>query len=134
ATRRSTCRRRISDCRCSICRRRGRSRIWTTGSRSSPGSTGIAPGRELTGQRGCAECHGTDGKGKVFIDSPNGLYVKSPNITPGAGEVVAGGKIPRGPPDWPPAEKTVMGPYDTAQKFVAMMRTGKRPDGSDVSQ
>ena len=87
----------------------------------------------MTGQRGCAECHGADGKGRFFIDSPNGLYVKSPNITPGAGEVVAGGKIPGGPPDWPPAEKTVMGPYDTAQKFVAMMRTGKRPDGSDVS-
>ena len=32
-----------------------------------------------------------------------------------------------------PGEGSVMPAYDSAQKFVAMMRTGKRPDGSAVS-
>jgi cytochrome c553 len=48
-----------------------------------------------------------------------------------------GGPIPGAPPDWPPAANLTptgaMGRYDTADKFIAMMRTGKRPDGSSVS-
>jgi cytochrome c1 len=56
------------------------------------------------------------------------------------GTTFGGGRIPGGPPDWPPAanltpgEGSVMPRYDTADKFVAMMRTGKRPDGSDVNR
>ena len=53
------------------------------------------------------------------------------------GPSLAGGKIPGAPPDWPPAANLtpggVMSRYDTADKFVAMMRTGKRPDGTSVS-
>src|SRR5215472_3829495 len=37
-------------------------------------------GAYLYNSRGCMECHGADGQGKAFIDDPNGLYVKSPNI------------------------------------------------------
>jgi mono/diheme cytochrome c family protein len=212
-------------------------------------------GQYLFESRGCAECHGSDGRGLAFIDSPGGMYVKAPDITTGRGGVVsdynegdwvrairhgvnpkghallmmpnedysrmsdgdlaalvayvrnlppvagesaemrlpllvralygaglirdaaekidhrrppsqpvavaltvehgayvanmcigchgshfAGGRIPGTPPEWPPAanltpgEGSVMARYDSADKFVAMMRTGKRPDGSDVSK
>ena len=56
------------------------------------------------------------------------------------GPELSGGPIPGGPPDWPPAANLTPGAdssmtrYDTAAKFVAMMRTGKRPDGSEVSK
>ena len=42
-------------------------------------------GKYLFESRGCAECHGDDGRGIAFIDSPDGIYVKSPNITTGPG-------------------------------------------------
>jgi mono/diheme cytochrome c family protein len=54
------------------------------------------------------------------------------------GESLAGGKIPGGPPDWPPAsrlapgEGSVMGRYPDAGSLIAMFRSGKRPDGSAV--
>jgi cytochrome c5 len=56
------------------------------------------------------------------------------------GETYSGGPIPGGPPHWPPAanltpgEGTAMKRYDTLAKFAAMLRTGKRPDGSDVDR
>ncbi len=209
-------------------------------------------GAYLFQSRGCMECHGADGEGKAFIDDPNGLYVKSPNIASdgvtknyteqdwvrtirhgikpagrpllimpsedysrltdedlaaivayvrslpatqgGPGQIrlplivktlytfgvikdaaekidhtlpppqpiaaaatseygayvanacvgchgpgFSGGKIPGGAPDWPPAANLTPGPesvmprYDTPAKFLAMMHTGKRPDGSAVS-
>ncbi len=55
------------------------------------------------------------------------------------GDGFSGGKIPGTPPDWPPAANltpgagSVMTQYDTAEKFAAMLQTGKRPDGSKVS-
>jgi mono/diheme cytochrome c family protein len=210
-------------------------------------------GKYLFETRGCAECHGTDGRGVVFIDSPDGMRVRSPNITAGPGGVVAGytegdwvrairhgiapsgralfimpsddynrmsdadfaalvayvrslppvrgepaemrlplivkalygagyvkdaaekidhrkppsaavavgatpehgayvaamcagchranfegGPIAGAPPDWPPAANLTpagaFARYDSADKFIAMMRTGKRPDGSEVSK
>jgi mono/diheme cytochrome c family protein len=56
------------------------------------------------------------------------------------GPQLSGGKIPGTPPDWPaaanltPGAGSGMASYRTAEQFVAMLRTGKRPDGSDVSQ
>ncbi|HUG24225.1 cytochrome c [Piscinibacter sp.] len=56
------------------------------------------------------------------------------------GARLSGGKIPGGPPDWPaasnltPGEGSAMAHYADAQQFVAMLRTGKRPDGSAVSR
>ncbi|HEX7465274.1 MAG TPA: c-type cytochrome, partial [Usitatibacter sp.] len=212
-------------------------------------------GKYLYESRGCGECHGADGRGIAFIDTPAGMYVKAPNITRGAGGVVsdynegdwvrairhgvnpkghallvmpsedysrmndadfaalvaytrslapvagenatirlpsmvralyglgvildasekidhrkppsqpvpvaptvehgayvanmctgchrasfAGGPIPGAPPEWPPAanltpgEGGAMARYESADKFVAMMRTGKRPDGGEVSK
>ena len=40
----------------------------------------LARGKYLFLSRGCADCHGADGAGKVVIDS-GGFYVKSPDIT-----------------------------------------------------
>lgn len=210
-------------------------------------------GRYLFESRGCAECHGADGRGRVVIDASNGFHVRSPDITPGGaagryseadwvrairhgvdprghpllvmpsedynrmtdgdlaalvayarslppgpgtaaevrmpwlikalygagriqdaagkidhalppappvpvgatvahggyvaqickgchGEHYSGGPVPGAPPDWPPAsnltpgEGTVMPRYDTQEKFVAMLRTGRRPDGTEVSR
>jgi mono/diheme cytochrome c family protein len=54
------------------------------------------------------------------------------------GAQLQGGKIPGGPPDWPPASKltagegSVMGRYPDADALMAMFRSGKRPDGSAV--
>jgi mono/diheme cytochrome c family protein len=214
----------------------------------------VERGRYLFASRGCAECHGANGAGRVFVDDGKGLKLKGPNITAGAGGVVAayqpqdwartirqgvkpdgrpvlimpsedynrftdidlaalvayvrqlppaagapaiiefplmvktlyafgaipdaaekidhalppaqpvaegvtlehgkyvvnmcigchgehfsGGKIPGGPPDWPaaanltPGEGSAMKRYASADQFIAMLRTGKRPDGSAVS-
>jgi mono/diheme cytochrome c family protein len=55
------------------------------------------------------------------------------------GARLLGGKIAGAPPDWPAAprlaagEGSVMPRYKDAEAFVAMMRTGKRPDGSAVA-
>jgi mono/diheme cytochrome c family protein len=49
----------------------------------------IARGRYIFMSRGCTECHGVNGAGKTFIDDGNGMRVRSPNITPGPGNVVA---------------------------------------------
>jgi len=46
-------------------------------------------GKYLFTSRGCAECHGGNGAGKVFVDDGNGLRLKGPNISPGPGSVVA---------------------------------------------
>jgi mono/diheme cytochrome c family protein len=213
----------------------------------------LKQGRYLYESRGCSECHGADGQGKVVIDGSNGFHVRSPDITSGGaggryteadwvrairhgvspgghallvmpsedynrmtdgdlaalvaymrslppgpgkpaeirmpwivkalygagqipdaaekidhrlppaqpvpvgatvehgayvaqlckgchGETYSGGKIPGAPPEWPaasnltPGEGTVMTRYDTLEKFAAMLRTGKRPDGSAVDR
>lgn len=50
-----------------------------------------------------------------------------------------GGKVPGGPPDWPPAanltpgDGSVMGPYADEAAFAKMMRSGQRPDGSKIA-
>jgi len=55
------------------------------------------------------------------------------------GERLSGGKIPGGPPDWPPApnltpgEGSIMPRYADAQALTAMMRQGKRPDGTAIA-
>lgn len=47
----------------------------------------IEHGRYLYVSRGCTECHGESGGGRVFIDDDNGLKLAGPNISPGAGSV-----------------------------------------------
>ena len=212
-------------------------------------------GKYLFESRGCSECHGRDGAGRVVIDEPGGIYVRSPDISPASTSMVAnyteadwvrsirhgvdpagrallimpsedynrmndgdlaalvayirslppgrgtlgevrlpkvvrvmygvgafkdgyekidhrlppaqpvavgvtpehggyvatmcagchgpaysGGRIPASPPDWPPAsnltpgEGSVMQRYPTVEAFTGMLRSGKRPDGGQVSK
>jgi len=70
----------------------------------------------------------------------NGQYVA--NMCIGChGADLSGGKIPGGPPDWPAAADIRPGThsadsaltrYPNAASFVAMLRTGKRPDGTPI--
>lgn len=52
---------------------------------------------------------------------------------------VGGGKIPGGPPDWvaaanlTPGEGSAMARYPDAATFLAMLRSGKRPDGTPIA-
>ena len=53
---------------------------------------------------------------------------------------LAGGKVPGGPPDWPPAARLAPGEgsvmatrYADAEAFVKMFKSGARPDGSKVA-
>jgi mono/diheme cytochrome c family protein len=43
----------------------------------------LAQGKYLFDSRGCGECHGSRGEGRVMIDAPNGFYVRTPNIASG---------------------------------------------------
>ena len=216
---------------------------------------GIERGRYLYLSRGCTECHGVNGAGGDVVKNDPGMHVHAPNITPGAGNVVAnytpldwvrtlrhgvkpngkpaivmpsedyarltdedlaslvgyirsmppvdgtgaivqlpsvvkalyavgvvhdaaevidhslppsqpvpaavnpqhgayvanscigchgaklsGGKIPGAPPEWPaaanltPGDGSAMTRYLTAEAFAAMLKSGKRPDGSEVSK
>ena len=67
----------------------------------------------------------------------NGQYVA--NMCIGChGANLSGGKIAGGPPDWPaaadirPGSDSALARYPSAASFVAMLRTGKRPDGSAI--
>ena len=67
----------------------------------------------------------------------HGQYVA--NMCKGChGAELAGGKVPGGPPDWPPAAKLTRGEgnamdrYASADSMIAMFRSGKRADGSAV--
>lgn len=71
------------------------------------------------------------------VNAAHGAYVA--NMCLGChGPQLAGGRIPGGPPDWPPAanltpgEGGVMGRYADADALIRLFRTGKRPDGTPV--
>jgi len=55
------------------------------------------------------------------------------------GMKLQGGKIAGAPPDWPaaarlaPGEGSVMPRYKDAEAFMAMMRSGKRADGTAIA-
>jgi mono/diheme cytochrome c family protein len=54
------------------------------------------------------------------------------------GPALSGGPIPGAPPDWPaaanltPGAGSVMARYATADAFAAMLKSGRRPDGSVI--
>jgi mono/diheme cytochrome c family protein len=56
------------------------------------------------------------------------------------GQHLSGGKIPGGAPTWPaaanltPGKGSAMSRYPTPDLFLAMMRSGHRPDGTPISQ
>lgn len=67
----------------------------------------------------------------------NGAYVA--NMCQGChGAALTGGKIPGGPPDWPPAANLTpvsgggMQAYLDVGTFAAMLRGGRRPDSSEI--
>ncbi|MBC5765585.1 c-type cytochrome [Ramlibacter albus] len=71
------------------------------------------------------------------VDAKHGAYVA--NMCIGChGEHLSGGKIPGGPPHWPaaanltPGDGTVMTRYKDAAAFQAMLKSGKRPDGTKI--
>jgi mono/diheme cytochrome c family protein len=71
------------------------------------------------------------------VNAKHGAYVA--NMCIGChGEHLSGGKVPGGPPDWPPAanltpgDNSAMARYKDANQFVAMLRSGKRPDGTAI--
>ncbi len=55
------------------------------------------------------------------------------------GPGLSGGRVPGGPPDWPPTanltpgDGSAMGRYPDAAAFASMMRGGRRPDGSAIA-
>ena len=53
--------------------------------RTDPSS--LERGRYLYLSRGCGDCHGVDGAGKVVVDDGNGLLVKAPGISPAPGGI-----------------------------------------------
>jgi len=71
------------------------------------------------------------------VSVAHGAYVA--NMCLGChGPQLAGGKVPGGPPDWPPAarlapgEGSVMARYPDAESMLRMFKTGQRPDGTPV--
>jgi len=80
---------------------------------------------------------------------PNQPVSEGPSVVHGAyvaqmclgchGPKLAGGRIPGGPPDWPPAarlapgEGSVMPRYADDVAFKQMLKTGKRPDGTPIA-
>lgn len=83
---------------------------WATAV-AAPDAATLKRGKYLFNSRGCAECHGSNGAGREFINDGRGLRVAAPNISPGEGSVVARYT----PEDW---ERTV--------------RHGVKPDGRPV--
>jgi mono/diheme cytochrome c family protein len=59
-------------------------------------SPAIERGRYLFASRGCVDCHGAQGNGRMFLDDGKGMRIAGPNISPGPGSVVAG----YAPQDW----------------------------------
>jgi mono/diheme cytochrome c family protein len=75
---------------------------------------------------------------KAEVSIAHGAYVAKTCI--GChGPGFSGGKIPGAPPEWPapanltPGAGSAMVRYRTPELFMAMLRSGKRPDGSAIS-
>lgn len=77
---------------------------------ASPTAAALDRGRYLFTTRGCAECHGADGAGRAFIDTPD-MRVKSPDISGGPRSAVA---------------------RYTADDWNRTLRHGVKPDGTPV--
>jgi mono/diheme cytochrome c family protein len=67
----------------------------------------LARGRYLYESRGCADCHGLDGAGRLFVNDGE-LRLAGPNISPGPGNVVS---------------------HYKAEDWERLIRHGVKPDG-----
>jgi len=68
----------------------------------------LAEGERIARMRGCADCHGADLGGKVFIDDPGMGYFVGSNLTQGEGG---------------------MGPAYSVEDYVRAIRYGKNKEG-----
>ncbi|MCG2593232.1 cytochrome c [Ramlibacter sp. XY19] len=50
-------------------------------------ASALERGRYLFTSRGCVDCHGANGAGRVFVEKGDDLRIKGPNITRGSGGV-----------------------------------------------
>lgn len=66
-------------------------------------------GRHLFATRGCSDCHGADGAGKLLVDAPNVIRIVPSNLT-----------------------RSVRDPAWTDDAFAAAIRHGVRPDGTPL--
>lgn len=75
---------------------------------------------------------------KAEVSLAHGAYVASSCIAC-HGATFSGGKLVGAPPEWPapanltPGPGSAMARYRSAAPFMAMLRSGKRPDGSAIS-
>lgn len=75
---------------------------------------------------------------KAEVSVAHGAYVASSCIAC-HGATFSGGRVAGLPPEWPvpanltPGAGSVMARYRTPAQFMAMLRSGKRPDGSAIS-
>ena len=74
----------------------------------------IERGRYLFASRGCVDCHGANGGGKLFVDDGKGLRIAGPNISPVPAGVVAGYTAA----DW---ERTIRHGVDPAGRALRVM-------------
>ncbi len=81
-------------------------------------SAAVARGTHVVAIRGCADCHGTDFGGKVFIDDPAIGYVVSANLTRGRGGVGATYRAE----DW---DRAVRHGVNPAGRGLIMMPSGE---------
>ncbi|MBL8288433.1 MAG: cytochrome c [Rubrivivax sp.] len=56
------------------------------------GAAAVQRGRYLFESRGCANCHGLDGGGRVFAQAGDGTTLAGPNLTPGGAVASYGGR------------------------------------------
>ncbi|HEY1139694.1 MAG TPA: c-type cytochrome [Lysobacter sp.] len=91
---------------------RALSRTWTVQDRplaDAMATASVDHGRHLFATRGCADCHGADGAGKLLVDAPNVIRIVPSNLT-----------------------RTVRDPAWTDDRLAAAIRHGVRPDGTGL--
>lgn len=75
---------------------------------------------------------------KATVSVAHGAYVAH-SCMGCHGEHLSGGRIPGSPPEWPatanltPGTNSAMTRYPNAELFMEMLRSGRRPDGSAIS-
>ncbi|MET3929368.1 mono/diheme cytochrome c family protein [Lysobacter sp. OAE881] len=91
---------------------RALSRTWTVADpplADAMASASLDHGKHLFATRGCADCHGPDGAGKLLVDAPNVIRIVPSNLT-----------------------RTVRDAAWTDDRLAAAIRHGVRPDGTGL--
>jgi cytochrome c553 len=91
---------------------RALSRTWSVQDPSlaeAAASASVQHGRHLFATRGCGDCHGADGAGKLLVDAPGVVRIVPSNLT-----------------------RSVRDPAWTDDRLAAAIRHGVRPDGTPL--